>query len=156
MSGDLLVLAGQSETLALYLPTEDPRGEVVWQEKEEGDLYAAPYFHGDRLVSVRKMPFNLTVRYRSTGQLMGRLALPDLSLFDEHPLLENGPRELPVAHDGRLAGRDRRLVLHRRGRREDDGGVEAADRRERRHAAARRSASRSTATTWPWSSRTTT
>jgi outer membrane protein assembly factor BamB len=103
-SGDLLTLAGSSETIALCLGTQDPRGEVAWQEKEEGDLYTAPYFVGDRLVSIRKMPFNLTVRYRSTGKLMGRLDLPDLLLFDEHPLLESGPRELPVARDGaRLA-----------------------------------------------------
>ncbi|MCX7590851.1 MAG: PQQ-binding-like beta-propeller repeat protein [Kiritimatiellae bacterium] len=100
MSGDLLVLAGQSETVVLYIPTRDPRGEVVWQQKEEGHLYAAPWFYRDRLVSIRKHPFNVTVRYRSTGKLIGRLQMPDLLLHDEHPLLDNGPRELPVAHDG--------------------------------------------------------
>jgi len=102
MSGDLLVLAGQSETVALYVATLDPRGEVAWQEREQGDLYRPPYFHGDRLVSVRKLPFNVTVRYRATGRLMGRLAMPDLSLFDGHPLLENGPKAVPTAHDGKL------------------------------------------------------
>ncbi|MGQ9662029.1 MAG: outer membrane protein assembly factor BamB family protein, partial [Kiritimatiellia bacterium] len=102
MSGELLALAGQAETIMLYLPTADPRGEAVWQEREEGDLYVAPYFYGDRFVSVRKMPFNVTIRYRSTGRLMGRLNLPDLLLYDEHPLVENGPRALPVAHDGKL------------------------------------------------------
>jgi outer membrane protein assembly factor BamB len=101
-SGDLLVLAGQAETVALVLPTKDPRGEVAWQEKEEGDLYIDPYFHGDRLVSLRKSPSNLTMRYRSTGKLMGRLALPDLLLEDTHPLIENGPRELPAARHDRL------------------------------------------------------
>ncbi|MCX7591323.1 MAG: PQQ-like beta-propeller repeat protein [Kiritimatiellae bacterium] len=100
MSGDLLILVGQSETIALYLGTRDPRGEVAWQVKEEGIPYSEPYFVGDRLVSLRKMPSNLTVRYRSTGKLIGRLALPDLTLFDEHPLIENGPRALPLAHDG--------------------------------------------------------
>lgn len=99
MNGDLLVLAGETETVALYLGTDDPRGEVVWQEKEEGNVYSSPYFHGDRLVSLRKMPFNLTVRYRSTGKLMGRLELPDLLLNDEHPLVENGLRALPLARD---------------------------------------------------------
>jgi outer membrane protein assembly factor BamB len=104
MSGNLLVLAGDAETVALHLGAEDPRGEVVWQAKEEGDLYVAPYFHGDRLVGVRQMPFNLTVRYRATGKLIGRLALPDLTLFDEHPLLERGAGAIPVARDGsRLA-----------------------------------------------------
>jgi len=101
-NGDLLMLCGKAETVALYLLTEDPRGEVAWQEKEEGDIYVAPYFHGERLVSVRKLPFNVTVRYRSTGKLMGRLALPDLSMQEEHPLLKAGPRELPAVHDGRL------------------------------------------------------
>ena len=97
MSGDLLALAGQAETVVLYLGTDDPRGEVVWQQKEEGDVYAAPYFHGDRLVELRKMPFNLTVRYRSTGKLIGRLGLPDLTLFEDHPLVDGGPNELPLS-----------------------------------------------------------
>jgi outer membrane protein assembly factor BamB len=107
INGDLLILAGQAETVALYLGTDDPRGEVVWQEKEEGDLYIAPYFVADRLVEVRKMPCNVTVRYRSTGKLMGRLTLPDLLLHDRHPLLDTGPRALAAAHDGkRLAVTD--------------------------------------------------
>jgi len=101
-SGDLLILAGKAETLALYMPTNDPRGEIVWQEKEEGDVYIAPYFHKDLLVSVRKLPFSLTVRYRATGKLIGRLQLPDLSLNTRHPLLEKGPRSYPAAHDGGL------------------------------------------------------
>ncbi len=100
MSGDLLFLAGQTDTIALYLGTEDPRGEVAWQEREEGDLYSEPYLSGDLLISVRSMPFNLTVRYRSTGQLIGRLDLPDLSMHQEHPLLEKGPEALPIAYDG--------------------------------------------------------
>jgi len=102
MSGDLLVLAGKTETLALYIPATSPAGEVAWQVKEMGDLYIPPYFCGDRLVSLRKMPFNVTVRYRATGKLIGRLDLPDLSLYDRHPLLEGGSRALPAAHDGRL------------------------------------------------------
>ncbi len=102
MSGDLLVLTGKTETLALYIPTPSRNGEVVWQVKEMGDLYIPSYFHRDRLVSVRKMPFNVTVRYRVTGKLIGRLALPDLSLHAEHPLLDGGPRALPAAHDGKL------------------------------------------------------
>jgi outer membrane protein assembly factor BamB/tetratricopeptide (TPR) repeat protein len=107
MSGDLLALAGESETLTLYLGTSDPRGEVVWQEKEEGNLYYPPYLVGDRLVSLRKMPFNLTVRYRSTGKMIGRLELPDLLLLDENPLLETGAKCLPIARDGnRLAVSD--------------------------------------------------
>jgi outer membrane protein assembly factor BamB/tetratricopeptide (TPR) repeat protein len=111
-SGDLLVLSGPGETAALYMPTADPRGEVAWQQKEEGAIYAPAYLDGDRLVSVRKMPFNLTVRYRTTGRLMGRLALPDLTLDDEHPIHEKAPRGLPVMHEGeRLALSDGRYVV---------------------------------------------
>ena len=59
-SGDILVLAGKAETLALYMPSDDPRGEVIWREKEQGDIYLAPFFLADRLVCVRKMPFSAT------------------------------------------------------------------------------------------------
>jgi outer membrane protein assembly factor BamB len=98
LSGDLLVLAGKTETLALYVQTASEMGEVAWQVQELGGLYIAPYMRADRLVSVRKLPFSVTVRSRTTGGLIGRLELPDLSLHDPHPLLEGGPRALPVAH----------------------------------------------------------
>ncbi len=101
LNGDLLILAGKAETVALYVPTKSDAGEVAWQVKEQGDIYLDPYFHGNRLVSVRKLPFNVTVRYRATGKLIGRLDLPDLSLFEAHPLLDNGPSALPAAHDGK-------------------------------------------------------
>ena len=97
LGGDLLILAGTTETLALYVPTELPVGEVAWQVKERGDLYTAPYVHGDRFISVRKLPYSVTARQRSTGRLLGRLDLPDLSVNRKHPLIENGPEELPIA-----------------------------------------------------------
>jgi outer membrane protein assembly factor BamB/tetratricopeptide (TPR) repeat protein len=100
LNGDLLLLASESATTMLDVKTSDPRGEVVWDRQEAGDLYLHPYFCGDRLVSVRKMPFNMTVRYRSTGKLIGRLALPDLTLCESHPLLKDGPAEFPSARDG--------------------------------------------------------
>ncbi len=102
MSNDLLILAGETETVALYTPTDQSNGEVAWQAKEEGGIYIPPYFHGDRLVSVRKLPFNVTVRYRATGRMVGRLELPDLSLNADHPLLEEGPKAMPAAHDQHL------------------------------------------------------
>lgn len=105
LAGDLLVLSGKTETLALYVPTESPVGEVAWQVKERGDLYIAPYVRGDQVISVRKLPFSVTVRSRPTGRLIGRLDLPDLSLQRTHPLLEGGPEELPSARD------QERLVL---------------------------------------------
>ena len=97
LSGDLLILSGKIESIALYVPTDVATGEVAWQAQELGDLYIQPYMHGDRLISVRKLPFNLTVRYRATGRLIGRFDLPDLSMLQDHPLLENGPAELPTA-----------------------------------------------------------
>jgi outer membrane protein assembly factor BamB len=100
MTGDLLVLAGETETFALYLPARGPAGEVAWRAKEMGDLYRPPYVCGDRLIQLRKMPFNLTARSRATGRLIGRLELPDLSLHTAHPLLDHGPAALPAAHDG--------------------------------------------------------
>jgi outer membrane protein assembly factor BamB len=105
-SGDLFVLAGRAETIALHIPTGSANGEVAWRQKEVGDLYIPPYFRGDRLILPRKMPFGLTARYRATGELIGRLDLPALSLHDEHPLFEStDPRytaALPVAHEGDL------------------------------------------------------
>jgi outer membrane protein assembly factor BamB/tetratricopeptide (TPR) repeat protein len=100
LSGDLLVLSGMSETLALYVHATSKAGEIVWQEGELGDLYSDPYFVGDRYVTVRRNPYNVTVRYRATGRLMGRLELPTLSEHTGHPLLDGGPAELPLAHDG--------------------------------------------------------
>ncbi|MFO7900673.1 MAG: PQQ-binding-like beta-propeller repeat protein, partial [Planctomycetota bacterium] len=106
MSGELLVLAGKTETIALYIPSETRAGEVAWRQKEQGDLYIAPYFQGDRLISVRKLPFSVTARYRLTGKLIGRLALPALSLHPRHPLFEETDplhrQALPVARDGDL------------------------------------------------------
>src|SRR6185503_2714226 len=99
-SGRVYVLGGQAASIALDAETDLPLGEVLWQEQETGDLYLPSYFVGDRLISVRKLPFNLTVRYRGTGKLIGRLALPDLSLFESHPLIEGGPEETPAAIDG--------------------------------------------------------
>ncbi len=101
LSGDLLMLCGKAETLALYLNTDHKDGEVAWQVGERGSLYARPWFHGDRFVSVRQEPFSVTVRYRATGNLIGRLDLPDLTRQDAHPLLENGPKAFPLAHAGR-------------------------------------------------------
>ena len=100
MSGDILALFGKNETVALYVNATSKAGEVVWQQSELGDLYCAPYFDGDRLVTVRRNPYNVTVRYRATGKLMGRLDLPDLTEFTGHPLVNTGSRTVPVAHDG--------------------------------------------------------
>ena len=100
--GDLLVLSGANHTIALYVPTDSPTGEVVWSAAETGEPYAPPYAEGERLVSLRRLPSNVTVRRLGTGRMLGRLDLPDLSQTVEHPLVEDGPEELPVA---RLPGK---------------------------------------------------
>jgi len=103
-SGDVLILTGAAETLALYLGTADPRGELIWQEQEVGAPYAPSYLSGDRWVSVREMPYSVTVRYRGTGKLIGRLAVPDLLMNEAHPVIDTAPRAKPIAHDAqRLA-----------------------------------------------------
>jgi outer membrane protein assembly factor BamB/tetratricopeptide (TPR) repeat protein len=102
LSGDLLLVAGATETLALSIPTSLAAGEVAWQVKEMGDFYGDSYLGDGRLISVRKMPFAVTVRSPATGRLIGRLDLPDLSLQTTHPLLENGPAALPMAHADEL------------------------------------------------------
>jgi outer membrane protein assembly factor BamB len=105
MSGDLLMLADNAETVALHMGTDVTNGEVAWQVSEQGQIYIAPYMHGERLVSVRKLPFSVTVRYRATGRLIGRLQLPDLTLFEGHPLDVGevvGPKALPHAHHKNL------------------------------------------------------
>ena len=104
LSGDLLLLSGMTETMALYIATDSPTGELAWQVQEFGDQYAPPYVVGDRIVSVRMNPFNVTVRYRATGNLIGRLDLPDLSMNTRHPLFDEGkgPEGLPVAHHNNL------------------------------------------------------
>jgi outer membrane protein assembly factor BamB/tetratricopeptide (TPR) repeat protein len=98
-SGNILFLCGPTETVALYAKTEDPRGEVLWQNKELGSNYIAPYVVGERLVLLRTMPSSLTIRDRGTGRLVGRLTLPDLRTDAEHPLLETGPAGPPAAWD---------------------------------------------------------
>ena len=95
--GNVLILSGPNHTIALYMPTGNPTGEVVWSAAETGEPYAPPYAEGERLVSLRRLPSNVTVRRLGTGRMLGRLDLPELSRTVEHPLAEDGPEELPVA-----------------------------------------------------------
>lgn len=112
MSGNIFVLSGDNETIALQIDTKSPIGEVAWQQKEDGNIYYKPYFVGELLISVRKFPFNITSRYRSTGSLIGRLAIPDLTLVDSHPLLKDGEVSLPVArHDKYLVVSDDKYII---------------------------------------------
>lgn len=101
LSGNIFAISGSTETIALQIDTKSVIGEVAWQQKEEGNIYYKPYFLNDLLISVRKYPFNITSRYRSTGSLLGRLELPDLSMIETHPILKDGPPELPIARSGK-------------------------------------------------------
>ena len=112
MSGNIFALSGSSETIALQIDTKSPIGEVAWQQKEDGSLYSKSYFVNDLFVSVRKYPFNITSRHRTTGSLMARLALPDLSLVETHPLLKEGSLELPVSsYDRFIAVSDQKYII---------------------------------------------
>lgn len=112
ISGNIFVLSGSSETIALQIDTKSPIGEVAWQQKEDGNLYSKPYFVNDLIISVRKYPFNITSRHRTTGSLIARLALPDLSLIETHPLVKDGTLELPISiYDRFVAVSDQKYLI---------------------------------------------
>ena len=112
MSGNIFALSGATETIALQMDTKSPIGEVAWQQKEDGNIYYKPYFVNDLFISVRKYPFNITSRYRTTGSLLSRLAVPDLSQVDSHPILKDGPLSLPIARFDRfVAVSDEKYVI---------------------------------------------
>lgn len=96
ISGNIFVLSSFNETIALQIETNSPIGEVAWQQREEGDIYHKPFFLDDKFLSIRKYPFCIVSRHRTTGSLLSRLQVPDLSINEEHPFLKNGTKELPV------------------------------------------------------------
>jgi outer membrane protein assembly factor BamB/tetratricopeptide (TPR) repeat protein len=102
MSGNIFAISGGNETIALQIDTKSPVGEVAWQQKEDGNIYYKPYFLNDLFISVRKYPFNITSRHRTTGSLMSRLSIPDLSQVDAHPMIKDGPLALPIARYDRF------------------------------------------------------
>jgi outer membrane protein assembly factor BamB/tetratricopeptide (TPR) repeat protein len=102
MSGNIFALCGNSETIALQIDTKSPIGEVAWQQKEDGNIYYKPYFVNDLFISIRKYPFNLTSRHRTTGSLTARMSLPDLSQVETHPLLKEESLALPIAQYDRF------------------------------------------------------
>ncbi len=101
ISGNIFVITGQSETIALQVETKSTIGEVAWQQKEEGKVYYPSYFHGDHIVNVRMSPFNITIRHRSTGSLVSRTQIPDMLLYENHPIFGDKKPGLPVASSGR-------------------------------------------------------
>jgi outer membrane protein assembly factor BamB len=112
MSGNIFALSGSTETIALQIDTKSPVGEVAWQQKEDGNIYYKPYFVNDLFISVRKYPFNITSRHRTTGSLITRLAVPDLSQVETHPILKEGPSALPIARFDRfVAVSDEKYII---------------------------------------------
>jgi len=112
MSGNIFALCSSNETIALQVDTKSPIGEVAWQQKEDGNIYCKPYFLNDLFVSVRMFPYNITTRYRTTGSLIARMAVSDLSQIDSHPILKEGHLELPVAYfDKYLAVTDGKYLM---------------------------------------------
>ncbi len=83
LAGDLLILSGANNTLALQVDS----GEVAWQKKDMGELYARPYVRDAMLVSVRREPFGVTFRNLGSGSMERTLQMPDLSLDQTHPVL---------------------------------------------------------------------
>lgn len=112
MSGNIFVISGANETIALQVDTKSSVGEVAWQQKEDGNIYFKPYFVNEYFISVRKYPFNITSRHRTTGSLLMRLAIPDLSQVESHPLIKDGPTALPVArYDRYVVVTDEKYVI---------------------------------------------
>ncbi|MBM4039041.1 MAG: tetratricopeptide repeat protein, partial [Planctomycetes bacterium] len=82
MQGPLVVLCGRSRTLALLAET----GDIVWDEQEDGEYYAGPFFHGDTVLTVRSSPAGAAFRRVGSGRLLSWLRLPGLSTNRKHPL----------------------------------------------------------------------
>ena len=102
MSGNIFTLSGNNETIALQIDTKSPIGEVAWQQKEDGNIYFRPYFVNDYFISIRKYPFNITSRFRTTGSLIKRLAIPDISQVEAAPIVKDNSINLPIACNDRF------------------------------------------------------
>lgn len=99
LAGPLLVLLGKDRTLALHTGT----GEVMWEEKEEGEPYGRPMIREGCLVSVRNNPGGVVFRHAGTGHLRRRLGLEEeLDTNREHPVLLEGAPALPIGWGQRL------------------------------------------------------
>lgn len=101
-AGDLLILSDPAQTIALYIPTKSPAGEVVWEVAENGEPYLPAYTRKNCLISLRRSPDNVTSRHLGTGRLSARLDLPTLSSNFDHPSLQGAPAETPAVNSGDL------------------------------------------------------
>jgi hypothetical protein len=73
-------------------------GEIVWDAAEAGEFYAGPYFHKDRVLTVRNSPAEVSFRKVGSGRLLSRLRLPGLSTNRKHPVyLSEAGKQNPAA-----------------------------------------------------------
>jgi hypothetical protein len=61
-------------------------GEIVWDAGEAGEFYAGPFFHKDKVLTVRNSPAEVSFRKTGSGRLLCRLKLTGLSTNRKHPL----------------------------------------------------------------------
>jgi len=112
ISGNLFFICSTNETIALQIKTKSPVGEVAWQQKEDGQIYQTPYFVGEKFITIRKYPFNITSRFRTTGSLVSRMAIPDLMLMTDHPFVKTAAKKLSLAtHKNLLVVTDGYYIL---------------------------------------------
>ncbi len=94
MLGEAIILAGRSSTFALSGET----GEILWDASEAGEYYAGPFFHQDKLFTVRKSPAEVAFRRVGSGRLLSRLSLPGLTTNRKHPVYSGeGGAQNPAA-----------------------------------------------------------
>lgn len=96
---DLFVLSGRLVTLAIHYAD----GSLVWEAREQGELYCPPMITDATLATVRLDPSGVSFRSLPTGRLVVHLDIPGLVRNSDHPILGPADPELPVAFtDGLL------------------------------------------------------
>ena len=97
-AADLFVLSGRFASLAIHYSD----GSLVWEAREQGELYCPPVASEATLATVRLNPSGVSFRSLPTGRLMVHLDIPGLLHNLEHPILGAADPGLPVAFDDGL------------------------------------------------------
>jgi hypothetical protein len=96
---DLIVLSGRFVTLAIHYSD----GSLVWEAREQGELYCPPTITDSTLATVRLDPSGVSFRSLPTGRLVVHLDIPGLLRNFDHPILGSADPAPPVAFtDGLL------------------------------------------------------
>ncbi len=82
-AGDLFVLSGRFVTLAIHYAD----GSLVWEAREQGELYCPPAIADATLATVRLDPSGVSFRSLPTGRLVVHLDIPGLLRNGDHPIL---------------------------------------------------------------------